>query len=149
MEKNQAPSPYDKLNAKLVTVMYHEKKWLNKLTQEFTNRMTFFMKYAEERSDYDKNPLEVEIGRVHNLVKSRIEGEFADNRIRTMCIYENKNKGGTVSGTSNGIELFKIVFSKGMIKDVFINEKKDAYTQNFIENIVDQIEQLIIQNSQT
>jgi hypothetical protein len=147
MENRKAPSPYDKINAKLVTVMYHETKWLNKITQDFTNRMSFFMKYAEERSDYDKNPLEMEIGRVFNLVKSRIEGEFADNRIRTMCIYENKNRGATVPGVNNS-ELFRIVFSKGNIKDVFINEKTDAYTTNFIENIIDQIEQLISRNAQ-
>lgn len=139
MENN---SKYDKENSKLVVVMYHKNNWHNKALQNFTNRMTYFTKFASEKEDFYFDQLGNELKRITKLFASRLFGDYADNPITTCLVYSNDNKGDIKKGSNR--ELFKIVINKGVITDAPIMVKDAAFRLK-IEDIIDQVENLLQQ----
>jgi hypothetical protein len=68
------------------------------------------MKFLHESKQYHLNPVEVELGRIPRIIRSKKE-KFLDNPIVTIICYENLNKGRTLKGIENE-EIFRAVVRK-------------------------------------
>lgn len=141
LSKNSIFHPYinepihDREASRLVVAIYHQKKWMS--PKGPVNATFHSMKFLHESKMYHSNPIEVEMGRIPRIIRSKKE-KFLDNPVVTIICYENLNKGRTLRGIENE-EIFRAVVRNRQIGDNYKIAVEDQYWKEFIFHILQMI----------
>jgi hypothetical protein len=126
---------HDREESQLVVAIYHQKKWMS--PKGSVNATFHSMKFLHESKQYHLTPVEVELGRIPRIIRSKKE-KFIDNPIVTIICYENLNKGRTLRGIENE-EIFRAVVRNRQIGDNYKISVQDQYWKEFIFHILQMI----------
>lgn len=134
---NNYTSAFDKENSKFVVTVYHERQWQQ--GYNYTNATTHYMKFVKESAEYDKDPHKIELGRIVRIIEKKVTGKFSENKIKTILVYVNQNKGNKNTGTNNP-EFSKMVIQNHQINNFTVNHNEQFWI-DFMTSIANQIQE--------
>lgn len=157
-QKDQSPqNPYSKpdpVNSRLVARVYHDRAWDTQGGK--TSGMTHYLAYTTESKEYNDNTADqIEFGRLVRVMEAKFTGKYRENRVNTVILYQNWNKGNTQKYDDDGVvienpPLLKIVFKDNKIdkSEIYIDPKTDFW-YDYANSIIDQIEASLIKSLRT
>ena len=89
---------YDKVNSKFSVAFYHSEEWVcpyKKCKTSGYNRYLKNLKDEEYNKASDEQRVIIEFKKSIFLLEKKLQGSYKNNRLITICIYENKNMGGS------------------------------------------------------
>lgn len=129
---------YDTINCKLTATVYHERSWLQGSNKR--NATFHSLKFMNESADYsEESSYQIELGRLVRVIEKKVTGDFRENPIKTIIVYQNLNNGGTNRANQNPMVMKIVVNNNSIVRyDCFIDEQ---YWRDFMESIKVQIQE--------
>lgn len=112
--KHQTESPYDEENSLISFTIYHERP----VNHQGSKSQKYYLKKKSDR-EYDAATSEddkmlLEINRSIKFIENKLKSRYADNRMTSIQIYFNDNRGGTIPETTPNPMLCKLnILSNG------------------------------------
>ena len=119
--KKQAPpdSPFDEVNSLLAFTIYHEKA----VNHQGSKSLKYYLKKKKDiehdSAAGEDEKMAIELRRSVRFIENKTQGRFADNKMVSIQVYFNDNKGGTVPETQPNPLLCKLnVLRNGTFEQV-------------------------------
>lgn len=132
--KGNDDSPFDKVNSMVSVAIYHQYDFRNSGNNR--NLATHYMRWKQdkvlENTEQETDRFYIEFKRIPKLIEKKLNGQYANNRMKTINVYLNLNKGGSLVGEEND-HLCTMVISPNYEYQTFIvgEESLDEEQINF------------------
>lgn len=146
----------DKINAKYVATFYHQQHWLDKSKNRGTNTSICYLKnlICPEYDNADgPTQLIMELQKSIDILESKLEGVYVNNKVKSIVLYKNLTKGGTYKQDKDGqvvgnIAVCSLQIKPGAVKPFtrHINEKikqEDKPLANLLNEVMYEWEKLL------
>lgn len=136
--KVQKESPFDEVNSLLAYSIYHERDIMRK----GDNLMKYYLKNKTDRehdaANADADKMIIEILRSVRFIENKINSRFGDNRMTSIQLYFNNNKGGTIKDAPPNPLLFQLNIRRDCTFVQIINDKiiKGEEDQQWVKGIM-------------
>lgn len=131
-------NPFDEANSLLAFTIYHERpvNHSGRTSLKYYLKKKHDLEYDALSSDDDR--LSLELRRSVRFIESKTQGRYGDNRIVSICVYFNDNKGGTIAETTPNPLLCKFMVLRNGRFELAPNEQIIATPEGkaFINDIM-------------